>query len=82
VLNAGKLLSLDRGLEPCLAPILWLLDAPVEDLEWERLDPHSSQKLAIGDVVAPAARTLHRSRLRAAVVLGSPSTNRPRCVRL
>jgi class 3 adenylate cyclase/tetratricopeptide (TPR) repeat protein len=35
----GKLLSLDRGLEPSLAPILWLLGAPVENTEWERLDP-------------------------------------------
>jgi class 3 adenylate cyclase/tetratricopeptide (TPR) repeat protein len=35
----GKLFSLDRGLEPCLTPLLWLLDVPVEEAEWERLDP-------------------------------------------
>jgi len=35
----GKLLSLDRQLEPCVTPILWLLDVPVEDENWERLDP-------------------------------------------
>ena len=35
----GKLFSLDRALEPCLAPLLWLLDVPVEDAAWERLDP-------------------------------------------
>ncbi|MEK7385726.1 MAG: hypothetical protein AABZ83_04730, partial [candidate division NC10 bacterium] len=35
----GKLLSLDRQLEPCVPPILWLLDVPVEDEHWERLDP-------------------------------------------
>jgi class 3 adenylate cyclase/tetratricopeptide (TPR) repeat protein len=35
----GKLLSLDRQLEPCISPILWLLDVPVEDEAWERLDP-------------------------------------------
>jgi class 3 adenylate cyclase/tetratricopeptide (TPR) repeat protein len=35
----GKLLSLDRRLEPCLSPILWLLDVPIEDEGWERLDP-------------------------------------------
>jgi class 3 adenylate cyclase len=34
-----KLLSLDQALEPCLAPILWLLDAPVEDSQWEQLEP-------------------------------------------
>jgi class 3 adenylate cyclase/tetratricopeptide (TPR) repeat protein len=35
----GKLLSLDRQLEPCVPPILWLLDVPVDDEQWERLDP-------------------------------------------
>jgi tetratricopeptide (TPR) repeat protein len=35
----GKLFSLDRTLERCLAPLLWLLDVPAEDPEWERLDP-------------------------------------------
>ncbi|MBI2154928.1 MAG: AAA family ATPase, partial [Candidatus Rokubacteria bacterium] len=35
----GKLLSLDRQVEPCVSPILWLLDVPVEDETWNRLDP-------------------------------------------
>jgi tetratricopeptide (TPR) repeat protein len=35
----GKLFSLDRALETCLAPLLWLLDVPAEDADWERLDP-------------------------------------------
>jgi class 3 adenylate cyclase len=35
----GKLLSLDRHLEPALPALLWLLDIPVEDPTWERLDP-------------------------------------------
>ena len=35
----GKLLSLDRQLDPCVTPILWLLDVPIEDESWERLDP-------------------------------------------
>ena len=35
----GKLLSLDRVLEPSLAALLWLLDVPVDDLQWQRLDP-------------------------------------------
>jgi class 3 adenylate cyclase/tetratricopeptide (TPR) repeat protein len=35
----GKLLSLDRQLEPCISPILWLLDVPIEDDPWEALDP-------------------------------------------
>jgi len=35
----GKLLSLDRALEPSLAAFLWFLDVPVDDPQWERLDP-------------------------------------------
>jgi predicted ATPase len=36
---AGKLLSLDRGLEPTLPVLLSVLDIPVDDPEWARLDP-------------------------------------------
>ena len=35
----GKLLSLDRALEPSLPALLWLLDVPVEDPAWRALDP-------------------------------------------
>jgi class 3 adenylate cyclase/tetratricopeptide (TPR) repeat protein len=35
---AGKLLMLDRALEPLLTPLLQLLDVPVEDSAWEVLD--------------------------------------------
>jgi class 3 adenylate cyclase len=35
----GKVLSLDRALEPGLPPFLGLLDAPVEDPQWRGLDP-------------------------------------------
>jgi class 3 adenylate cyclase/tetratricopeptide (TPR) repeat protein len=35
----GKLLSLDRSLELAVLPLLSLLDVPVEDAEWTRLDP-------------------------------------------
>ncbi len=35
----GRVLGLDGALEPLLAPLLTLLDAPVEDPGWERLDP-------------------------------------------
>ena len=34
----GKLLSLDRSLEPSLPALLWLLNVP-GDAQWERLDP-------------------------------------------
>ncbi len=41
----GKLLSLDRQLEPCLTALLWLLDVPGDDVQCERLDPpHRRQR--------------------------------------
>ena len=36
---AGKLLMLDRALEPLLTPLLALLDVPVDDEAWAALDP-------------------------------------------
>ena len=35
----GKLLTLDRQFEPLLSPLLFLLDLPIEDPEWEQFDP-------------------------------------------
>jgi class 3 adenylate cyclase/tetratricopeptide (TPR) repeat protein len=35
----GRLLSLDRRLEPWLPALLSLLDVPTEDTQWERLEP-------------------------------------------
>ena len=36
---AGKLLMLDRALEPMLAPLFALLDVPITDAAWDALDP-------------------------------------------
>src|SRR6059036_604728 len=36
---AGKLVTLDRTLEPLLTPLLALLDVPVDDAAWGALDP-------------------------------------------
>jgi class 3 adenylate cyclase/tetratricopeptide (TPR) repeat protein len=36
---AGKLLILDRTLEPLLSPLLTLLDVPVDDPSWHAMDP-------------------------------------------
>ena len=44
----GKLLTLDRQLEPLLAPLLSLLDVPVEDSQWQQLDP-AQKRLRILD---------------------------------
>jgi class 3 adenylate cyclase len=35
----GRVLGLDRGLEPLLSPLLALLDVPIEDAAWQTLDP-------------------------------------------
>ncbi len=35
----GKLLTLDKTLEPLLPPLLTLLDVPIEDPAWQALDP-------------------------------------------
>src|SRR5262249_61073938 len=41
----GKLLTLDRALEPTLPALLALLDVPVEDARWQALDPaHRRQR--------------------------------------
>jgi tetratricopeptide (TPR) repeat protein len=46
----GKLLSLDRALEPCLPAILWLLDVPVDDPWWQRLDPFGRRQAILDGV--------------------------------
>jgi class 3 adenylate cyclase/tetratricopeptide (TPR) repeat protein len=46
----GRLLSLDRALEPFLSPLLWLLDAPIDDPQWERLDPPQRRQRALEGV--------------------------------
>jgi class 3 adenylate cyclase/tetratricopeptide (TPR) repeat protein len=46
----GKLLSLDRALEPSLPALLWLLEAPVDDPLWQRLDPPQRRQQALDGV--------------------------------
>ena len=46
----GKLLSLDRALEPSLPALLSLLDVPAEDPQWERLDPPERRQRTLDGV--------------------------------
>jgi class 3 adenylate cyclase/tetratricopeptide (TPR) repeat protein len=46
----GKLLSLDRALEPSLPAFLWLLDVPVEDPEWDKLEPPQRRQRTLDGV--------------------------------
>ncbi|HEX6112149.1 MAG TPA: adenylate/guanylate cyclase domain-containing protein [Geminicoccaceae bacterium] len=46
----GKLLSLDRALEPSLPALLWLLDAPGDDPQWQQLDPPQRRRRALEGV--------------------------------
>jgi class 3 adenylate cyclase/tetratricopeptide (TPR) repeat protein len=46
----GKLLSLDRALEHALPALLGLLDLPVEDSEWQRLEPSQRRQRTLDGV--------------------------------
>src|SRR5262245_3864172 len=46
----GKLLSLDRTLEPSLPALLWLLDTPVDDLQWQRIDPPQRRQQTLDSI--------------------------------
>ena len=46
----GRVLGLDRTLEPLLFPLLSLLDVPVEDAAWRALDPPQRRQLTLDAV--------------------------------
>jgi class 3 adenylate cyclase/tetratricopeptide (TPR) repeat protein len=46
----GKLFSLDRALEPSLPALLWLLDVPVDDPQWQRLDPPQRRRQTLAGI--------------------------------
>ena len=46
----GKLLSLDRALEPSLSALLWLLDVPVEDPQWQKVDAPRRRQQALDGI--------------------------------
>ena len=55
----GKLLALDRALEPALLAFLWLLDVPIEDDQWQRLDPPQRRQRALDGVRRLLLRESH-----------------------
>jgi hypothetical protein len=56
----GRVLGLDRALEPLLPPLLALLDVPVEDAAWQNLDPPQRRQRTLDAV----RRLLLRDRAR------------------
>ena len=46
----GKVLSLDRALEPALSPLLAMLEVPVDDPAWARLDPSQRRQRTLDAV--------------------------------
>ncbi len=46
----GRVLGLDRALEPLLPPLLALLDVPVEDPAWKNLDPPQRRQRTLDGV--------------------------------
>jgi class 3 adenylate cyclase/tetratricopeptide (TPR) repeat protein len=61
----GKLIALDRALEPFLAPFLGLLDVPVDDTVWPALDPPQRRQRTLD----AAKRLLLRESQRQPVLL-------------
>jgi tetratricopeptide (TPR) repeat protein len=62
----GKLLSLDRALEPALPALLWLLDVPEDDPAWQRLDPAQRRQRTLDGV---KRLLLRESRVQPLVVM-------------
>src|SRR6266478_1782845 len=61
-----KVLSLDNELAPTLSPVLALLDVPVDDAEWQALDPAQQQRRTLEAV---KLLLLEESRLQPVTVL-------------
>jgi class 3 adenylate cyclase/tetratricopeptide (TPR) repeat protein len=48
----GKVLALDRSLEPTLPALLTLLDVPVQDTDWQMLDPGERRQRTVDGIKA------------------------------
>ena len=74
----GKLFSLDRALESYLAPLLWVLDVPVEDAEWKRLDPVQRRRRLLDGLCRLVLRESQRSPSYSSSRICTGSTARPK----
>ena len=57
----GKLLTLDRALEPTLPALLALLDVPVDDTQWNALDPAQRRRRTLDAVRQLLQREIGRA---------------------
>jgi hypothetical protein len=75
----GKLFSLDRALEPTLPVFLSLLDVPVEDAEWTKLDPSQRRRQTLDALKRLLLREsqVQRARLGKQDVLPAAAARRP-----
>ncbi len=66
----GRVLGLDRALEPILAPLLALLDVPVEDPAWQNLDPPQRRQRTLDAVKRLLLPPCSNSAARSSAVIG------------
>jgi class 3 adenylate cyclase/tetratricopeptide (TPR) repeat protein len=59
----GKILTLDRSLEPILPPLLSLMSVPVEDADWRAADPPQRRARTLEAVKRLLLRESHRQPL-------------------
>jgi class 3 adenylate cyclase len=74
----GKVLALDRTLEPSLSALLWLLDVPAEDARWERLEPSQRRQHTLDAVKRLLLRESQCSRSSSCSRTSTGSIPRPR----
>jgi len=87
---AGKLMILDRTLESILSPLLGLLDVPIDDIQWQSLEPPQRRQSTFeslspshlaGRDVPPGRSTSRGARLcvaRAPTLAATQGTRQPR----
>ena len=62
----GKLASRDAPLDAFVPPCLWMLDVPVDDARWDRLDPEQRRRRAMEAV---QRLLLHESRVQPVIIV-------------